>query len=520
MKNKNVLIYVLFCITLFSCKKLDESFQDSVVAQSGASVSVSSLLKSIYQGDMRALQNQDNFWAIQEHSTDECVGPTRAGDWDDNGVWRIIHAQSWDANHPMVSGAFNNLGKIVYDATEILVNSPSTQQSAEARFLRAYANFQWVEGWNQCPYREPGGDPLAIPKVRVGAEALDYVINELEAIKSALPNGGGVNVVSANKDACRVLLMKAYLTKGVIANRTSPTFAAADMNKVVALADEISGYTLTSNYYNNFSPNNGSVSTENIFTGENIGGSSSGGIRSRYFCSLHYNNNPSGWNGFTTLADFYDKFDVSDKRRGDSFPGVTDVTQLRVGLLFGQQKSYLRNAANTADSLNGSGNRIIIDLKDRKGNPLSFTKNVALNETGNNLEVTGVRVIKYPPDYNNGDNVNNDFVIFRYSDVLLMRAEAILRGATQVGATPLQSVNAVRARAGAPALTSITLDQLIDERGREFYWEGLRRQDLIRFGKFLLPNALKPATDASKLLFPIPAPQLAANPNLTQNPGY
>jgi hypothetical protein len=384
-----------------------------------------------------------------------------------------------------------------------LANNPSAQQAAEARFLRAYANFQWVEGWNQVPYREPGGDPLATPKVRKGAEALDYVISELEAIKAALPNGGGVNVVNANKDACRVLLMKAYLTKGVISNRSAPTFAPADMNKVVALADEITGYTLNSNYFDNFAPNNGALSTENIFTGENIGGVSSGGVRSRYFCSLHYNNNPSGWNGFTTLADFYDKFDASDSRRSASYPGVTNVSGLRVGLLFGQQFDQ-----------NG------VALKDRKNNPLSFTKAVALNETGNNLEVTGVRVVKYAPDYSNGDNVNNDFVIYRYSDVLLMRAEAILRGATQVGATPLQSVNAVRARAGAPALASITLDQLIDERGREFYWEGLRRQDLIRFGKFLAPNALKPATDASRLLFPIPAQQLAGNPNLTQNPGY
>jgi starch-binding outer membrane protein, SusD/RagB family len=501
MRHNKILTVIALTTSLFSCKKLDEKFNDSIDQQNLSAVSVPSLLKGIYQGDMRNLQNQDNFWAIQEHSTDECAGPTRGGDWDDNGVWRIIHAQSWDANHPMVNGAFKNLGKIIYDATEVLAYNPTPSEAAQARFLRAYANFQWVEGWNQCPYREPGGDPLAIPKVRIGAEAIDYVISELEAIKGTLPAGPAYN---ANINACRVLLMKAYLTKGVIANRTSPTFAVSDMNKVVTLADEISGFTLSTNYYDNFAPNNGAISTENIFTGENIGGSSSGGVRSRYFCSLHYNNNPGGWNGFTTLADFYDKFDASDKRKGDSYAGLTNVTGLRVGFLFGQQ-------------FNQAG----APLQDRKGNPLSFTKTVSLNETGNNLEITGIRVIKYAPDLSNGDNVNNDFVIYRYSDVLLMRAEAILRGATQVGATPLVSVNTVRARAGAPALASINLNQLLDERGREFYWEGLRRQDLVRFGKFLAPNALKLGTsDASRLLFPIPAPQLAANPNLTQNSGY
>lgn len=509
MKNiKQTFILGAMALSLFGCQKLDEKFNDSISSQNAGAVNVGDLLKSIYQGDMRALQSQDNYWALQEHTTDECVGPTRAGDWDDNGVWRILHAQTWDANHPYVNGAFKNLGKIIFDATEVLNYSPTPQQAAEARFLRAFANFLMVEGWNQTPYREPGGDPLAIPNVRVGADAINYVISELEAILPNLPNGGPLssNTVLANKDACRVLLMKAYLTKGVIANRKTPTFDPGDMNKVVTYADQViaSGYSLTSNFYNNFAPNNAAVSTENIFTGENIGGSSSGNIRSRYFCTLHYNQNPSGWNGFTTLADFYNKFDASDARRGASYPGVTNVSGLRVGFLVGQQ-------------FDAGGN----PLQDRRGNPLAFTPTVQLKETGNNLEVTGIRVVKYPPDYSNGDNVNNDFVIFRYADVLLMRAEAILRGATQTGLTPLQLVNAVRARAGAPALASVTLDNLIDERGRELYWEGWRRQDMLRFGKFLLPNALKAGTSGDeRLMFPIPAPQLAANPNLTQNPGY
>ncbi len=507
--NKIFTLAALAAVTLMGCNKLEEKFNDSITTSSSGTVNVSDLLRNIYRGDMRALQNQDNFWAIQEHSTDECVGPTRGGDWDDNGVWRIIHAQSWDANHPMVGGAFNNLGRIIYSSTEVLAFSPTATQAAEARFLRAFAMFHMLEGWDQVPYREPGGNPLAVPEVRKGAAAMDYIISELEAIKAALPNAGpaSANVIAANKDACRALLMKAYLTKGVIANRKTPTYAAADMNKVVTLADEItaSGYTLNSNYYDNFSPSNAAISTENIFAQENVGGSSSGGARSRYFCSLHYNNNPGGWNGFTTLSEFYDKFDAADQRKGAAYPGVTNVTGLRVGFLFGQQFDQ-----------NG------VALKDRKGGPLSFTKTVSLKETDQNtLEVTGVRVVKYPPDLNNGDNVNNDYVMFRYADVLLMRAEALLRGGSASGATAVQLVNQVRARAGVAALGSVTLDQLLDERGREFYWEGWRRQDLIRFGKFLAPNSLKPGTSGDeRLLFPIPAAQLAANPNLSQNPGY
>lgn len=174
-----------------------------------------------------------------------------------------------------------------------------------------------------------------------------------------------------------------------------------------------------------------------------------------------------------------------------------------MGFLLGQQYDLTTDAA----------------LKDRKGNQLSFTREVNLRETGNDLEITGIRVVKYPYDYGtSGDQKNNDFAIFRYADVLLMKAEALLR--TGKDAEALTIVNQIRAKRQATPLTSISLDQFLDERGREMYWEGWRRQDLIRFGKFLQPWQQKEQSNERNLLFPIPSDQLAVNPNLTQNPGY
>jgi hypothetical protein len=148
---------------------------------------------------------------------------------------------------------------------------------------------------------------------------------------------------------------------------------------------------------------------------------------------------------------------------------------------------------------------------------LAFTKEVSLRETGDNLEITGIRVIKYPFDYASaGDQKDNDWVIFRFADVLLMKAEAQMRS----GGDGLAVVNQVRAKRGATALGALTEQDLLDERGRELYWEGFRRQDLIRFGKYLEPWQEKAASDPRVLLFPIPSDQLAVNPNLTQNPGY
>ena len=231
--------------------------------------------------------------------------------------------------------------------------------------------------------------------------------------------------------------------------------------------------------------------------------------------TMHYNQNPGGWNGFTTLTDLYDRFEATDKRRGQAYnqaggppnPG----NRINVGILAGQQYNL------TTD----------VPLQDRGGAPLAFTPNVELIETGPDLEVTGYRAYKYPIDYVNSENVDNDYVYFRFSDVLLMKAEAILRGGTGTtagvyGNTPLALVNSIRTQAsrGASALASVDLNTLLDERSRELYLETWRRQDLIRFGKFNEPFGKKGQTDPKYVVYAIPNQQLAVNPNLTPNPGY
>jgi starch-binding outer membrane protein, SusD/RagB family len=503
---KRILILSLTAMTFAGCSKLDEQLgsQLSTGGSSGGAVSPAQILAGTYDAMRLPWQDQSRVWAAQEHTTDEVIGPTRAGDWDDNGVWRVMHSHQWDPNHSFLADTYRDLGRIVFSATDLLRFSPTPQQAAEGRLLRAMANFFLVEGWDQVPYRENTADPLEVPKVRKGVEALDYIIAELIAIIPALPDGP---VNRANKNAARTLLMKCYLTKGVMANRAAPTFAKADMDQVITLANTIMAgpYTLTPNFFDNFAPTNHTLSTENIWTAENIGGSSSGNVRSRWFLGLHYNQNPSGWNGFTTLSDFYNKFAAGDKRRGgEAYPGMTNVSGITPGFLVGQQFDQ-----------NG------VALKDRTGAPLAFKPQVKLTETGSDLEVTGIRVMKYPIDYTGGDNANNDYVYFRLADVMLMKAEALLRGGTDpAGQTAVQLVNLVRARSNAAALGSVNLDQLLDERGRELYWEGYRRMDLIRFGKYLQPWQEKAASDPKVLIFPIPARSLAANPNLVQNPGY
>ncbi len=509
MKLIKYLLLITISLGFFACTKLDETFRSELEEAEAGNVSATDLLTTAYRSLETPIVDQSRFWAAQQHTSDETIGPTRGGDWDDNGVWRVLHSHTWNADHGFLRDTYRELLQTQFASSIVLTFNPSAQQAAEARFLRAFSMMCVLDGWNQVPFRENLEDFKILPTTLKGAEAADFLISEVNDIVNTLPATGPAFV--ANRDAARVLLMKLYLNKGVFANRATPTFAPADMNQVITLADQIisSGrYSLSTNFFFNFAPNNNSVSTENIWTLLHDPATGFGGNnQSRWYLGLHYNQNPSGWNGFTTLSDFYDKFEATDTRRGMAYPGVTDVSGLRVGFLVGQQF----NQSGTA-------------LQDRRSNPLAFTRQVRLIETGNDLEITGIRVMKYPPDLANNFPANNDYVIFRYADVLLMKAEAIARGGTATGTAPLNSaagiVNFIRAARGATPLVTVTLDNLLDERGRELYWEGWRRQDLIRFAKFLLPWQEKPASDPRNLLFAIPSEQLAVNPNLEQNPGY
>ncbi len=497
---KNLFYLMLFTVVGFmSCTDLEETLREDL--PDGESPNPSALLQSTYDAMRLPYQDQSRFWAAQQHTSDETMGPTRGPDWDDNGIWRSLHSQSWNADHGFLGSTFSELLQIVFATTNLLQFGPSAQEAAEARLIRAFVLNSVVDGWGQVPYREEGSSLLEDASVLTADEAINLIISEIDDIMGDLPDGP---TNRANKDGAKVLKMKTLLNKGMYLNRASPSFDGADMNAVIALADEIIGsgkYSVSSNYFDNFAPDNDAKSTENIWTAENVGGSNSGNVRSRWFCTLHYNQNPSGWNGFTTLGDFYMSFEDDDVRKGQAYDGMTDISGINAGFLEGQQ-------------FDQDGNEIM----DRRGNPLIFTKEVALTEGGDNLEVTGVRVIKYPIDYNSGDNADNDYVYYRFSDVWLMKAEALLRNGDTGQA--LDMVNTLRSARGASELSSLTIDDMLAERGRELYWEGHRRTDLLRFGKYLDAWEEKPASGPERLLFPIPAASLASNPNLVQNPGY
>lgn len=531
MKLKYISIAGL--VLAMSCTKLEQKLEDSFTKPGSNTATTDALLVGAYNSMNGLLHAQDQLFSLQEVTTDEALVPVRGGDWDDNGVWRVLHTHNWTIIHNQFKSVFNGLGNLESSAITVLAFNPTPQQRAEALFLRSLAQFYFLDLYGQVPWRPVAEyNSIGPASVMQPAEAIDTLVTVLNSIIPQLPASN--SPYRASPDAARFLLMKVLLNKGAFLNRQSPTFDNADMLQVVTLGNTIMGnpaYSLTPNYFDNFGPLNATTGKERILAwpntgaGSNAEGISSGGINSRWMMTLHYNSwnatgkyGSAGWNGFSTVADFYNTFGAGDERvGGQPYPGVTDQSGLKPGLVVGQQ-------------VNQSGQNI----PDRQGNPLSFTPEVNLIEIDKNrLEVAGIRIIKYPPDYTayDGGNQRNQLQIFRLADVYLMVAEAKLRQGAPDAPGALTLVNALRAVRGAGVLGSITLvnpdnvydpTTLLAERGRELYWESWRRQDLIRFGVYLKPWALKEA-DADpvrNLLFPIAPDELLANPNLTQNPGY
>lgn len=503
--KKERLLTLLFGLLIFvSCTDLEEDLGSSLTREQVEKLIDARQLVDANYVNLRGFATQDLVFALQEHSGDAVIGPTRGGDWDDNGVWRVLHQHRWEKDNPFILNTFNDLSGGVFQSIEALEYAEG-EDRGEALFLQAWFVTHLNDIFGQVAFRDNLVDLSEPSMVLSGQEAVDIAIANLEEAIELLPETSDVSRV--NKNTARAYLAKVLLNKAVYEkeSRLPPfSFDTDDLNRIVQLTQDVNGYSIQPgvSYYDNFSPINDVASPEIIFSQRNVRGFPGGNVASRYFMTLHYNQNPGGWNGFTTIADFYEKFEDGDVRKGNvDYDGVTDVSGLKMGFLEGQQ-------------FDQNGNPV----QDRIGNPLVFTVESPIVTSGSTLETSGVRGLKYAPDYQNVNSPNNDYVLLRYADVLLTQAEAQFRLGNNGEA--LAVINDLRMKRGASMLADLTEDDIIDERGRELWWEGHRRTDLIRFGKFLESWNEKDASDDYRVLFPIPERAVAINPNLTQNPGY
>jgi hypothetical protein len=516
MKKINFIKYSLFAGVIalgVSCTDLDERIIDGTDI---TKADPDAILTSAYNG-LRAFQSQEQMFALQEASTDILMVPTRGGDWDDNGEWRLDHSHNWTPTSREGRNSWNALLTSVYNCDLALsIQGIAPAKKAQALFLKAFYYYHAIDFFGQVPYREAGSSPDDFPKVWTSAEATTQIIAMLN---EALPNLAekGSDPAVANKDAARFLLAKIYLNKAVFDSNTHTGFNAnnvANMNEVIKYVDQITSAaksTLAPDYWDNFKPAN-HTSSEVIFTSKNINGVAMGGINSRWYMGAHYNQTPGGWNGFSVLGEFYDSFNPNDRRIKNADPGIITSFGNPMGMQIGQQ--YAPGGVTKLKVRAQAG-----------GGDLIFDKNLPADQIvgASDLETAGVRPQKYIPDASNLDKPENDYVFFRYADALLMKAEALARGgaATSLAPTTQAAIaTMLDARVGITTVTDLsTLAGILKARGNELWAEGWRRNDMIRFGTYTTSRRTMTNTDAYRVLMPIPSSALI-NPNIKQNPGY
>ncbi len=535
---KHLTISLLAVFALGSCSNLEIQETDSFITEGFQGLEdPASALDQLYNNVYGQWADQANRYALYEVTTDALLVPTRGADWGDNGRWRKLHQHEWGLEETDILTPFDQYNANQLLASQILDSrsGASAEVAAQASFLRAYSMFTVLDLFGQVPFRDTELSSSTVPEVLSGPAAVDFILSDLDNAISGLSavQAGTGELKRASKAAARMLKAKVLLNRHIydaqLVQPYSISPSAADMQEVINLVDAIDadGYALQAGYFEIFEP---SADTETIWYGAACN-------CNRIFNGLHYNSTGlggGGWNGFSTLAEYYDLFegDANQNRyQSDLESAQIDGQEERRGGVPNIGVPF-SGAAGTSDEggfENGSnvGNGFLVGqqygltgnaLQDRQGQPLVFSREFVDGDGNasliNNDEKTGIRVMKYNPRFDGGFANHN--IMFRYADAYLMRAEARMRS----GGDPTAEVNALRVLRGATPLASVSESDLLDERGRELYAEGWRRNDMIRFGEYLRNWEFKGDTDSKRLLFPIPLPQLLANPNLQQNPGY
>jgi hypothetical protein len=496
------LVYSAFLVFgLFSCTNLEEDVYSDIP------------IDDFFQSEKEVLMNagraytklqrfpeEFSLWTLVEMASDEMVAPGRDDGWVwDNGRWHELHTHNVSSINKILTYAWNYVFEGISACNEIIYETEGTDITfpekdrvvCEIKVLRAYFYYLAMDNWGNVPFTIDFTEK-ELPQQKDRKYVFDYIENEVLANIDKLqaePTSSYYGRVT--QGVAYTLLAKLYLNAQEWIGEDRYQMAVDACDKVIT----IGGYGIEDDYFANFKVyNEGSV--ENIFvipmhmvyTKDRF-----------YWYTLTLNDASRAtfgfkgamWDEFILEPGFLDKYAENDIRR-NSF-------------LFGQQK-------------NMAGNDIIID-----GVPFIYTPTVGDYMARKKWE--GARCCKYeyqPELEYYVTDMENDFVLFRYADVLYTKLEALWRLGRAGEMISDPGLQKIRTRAGMEPyeVADLTAEEFLNELGREFAWEGHRRQDQIRFGVWENPGWNKPATPATDKLFPIPQAALSSNYNLLQNPGY
>lgn len=549
MKKSLILVLTAVVLMTTGCHMLDEEAYGQPTAEELLSnpENVSMVVGQAYS-EVKWLHDHWGYWGINTISSDECVNPVRnpGSDWNDDGYWKGFNDHSWTANDASFEFVwqYSNAGAVLCNkilsqlkGIESAMDSAVYKRfTAELKVLRCYYYYTLFDAFGRIPYQED----YSADRVQQSEtwEVWNKLVTTLEAEAPSLPviddDNRAVNYGRCSQGMAYTLLARLYLNAlsfgvtpencGIDGITVDNDFYQKALDACKKVIDSHS-YIIEPDFFTNFKINNEN-SKENIFVIVEDGNASfdyrdvAGKLSNKLritMLTLNYTHQEcwglkeKPWNGFCAPEDFLDKYAYGVDHRGpcDSTLGThgCDGWGWFLGPVYKDETSM--------DTL------VMTD----KGN-LKAVMHKRVTSLDNATHNDGARLLKYEVAKNGVNKYcDNDFVLFRYADVLYMAYEAAYRLSDGYTATLLADPDfqLIRTRAGVPAYTSLDLDELLDERGREFAWEMVRRRDLIRFNKYSKGawNFKPAAADNHCDWFPIPRKMIETSGGLwTQNPGY
>ena len=472
--------------------------------------------------EQRHLLDDWGWWLYsQEVTSDVLVFPQRGTDWEDGGKWRVLNRHTWTATAAPVQGMWRHLYYSIANCNQAIEYLGSDSEAAnrtraEMQVLRSLVYYWLIDNYGDVPYTETFATSEAAPKRVKRVEIYNRLIQVITEAIPFLPDGGTVDTYKISKPVAWMLLGKLHMNGGIYRGEGTPS--AADMDMVVTLMNNVinAGYSLENNRLAPFFTDN-ALSSEIIFSV--LGDETADDGMRLNFRSMHTLNQQSfdlqssPWNGCAIKPDFYENLFASN----DGFDNADDNTSINSEAVDQRSMAFLRG-----QQYDLSGDELAND-----NGKLSYTQEIKLDVLNDAADgdaetrFSGYRVVKYEVEVGGGPIMNNDFPVFRLADAYLMRAEATLRGGAGSEASADDDLNTIREAAGIPAVTA-TLEEVLNERGRELFLEGHRRSDLIRYGKFADRSWWLGASESDngthRLVFPVPQDQVDANPNLAGEP--
>jgi hypothetical protein len=543
-----VILIVLTTSLLSSCTDATETINNGVEAsefltnEDELNASVGDAYGPLAGSNGPGFGGHGGLTVLNEITSDEAVITSWAdGGWDDSGVWIRLHRHTFTNNDAAIQQGWNDLfagvsntNRIIFQFETILEEGGNEELInpfiSEMKALRAYYYYLLLDHYGNVPIVTGFADVPEDPSqpssnFEEGRQAVfNFVESELlESLDNVTADVSATDG-RINKWAIHAILVRLYLNAEVYTGTPRWEDAIFHADQVINSGN----FSLVNNYADNFAIDN-TGSPELIFV------IPYDEVFNPGFTYTHMTQHIAGgqqafdlgtqpWGGYSTVTEFYESYIDPEQNPGpqgtviglgplgEETTGTLDerLSNIMVGPLLDQQGNQVEDPAVTE--------------LDPDGPPITYTPFQL--DLVNDLRQSGGRISKYEIEVGQSSgNMNNDLVLLRYGEVLLNKAEALWRldsGSTE----SLMLVNTIRSRSGVDSFNSLNADRILAERGRELFFEHVRRQDLIRFSgdegatAFNDSWRFKDVTPETRNVFPIPQDQLEANPNLVQNPGY